>query len=698
MADDFTPEGLVKDFISPSNPTNGIEKIIGNFTGEGNTGTPANSLEQIVYDMQAGETSVTPGNGLEKRLKKYLEEGGGQAVLVDKTFTENGEYDPTEYEADGFGVVTVAVPNTYEESDEGKVVSSGELVAQTSETYTSNGTYNTTTVGSVTVGVPNTYTQSDEGKVVSGGELVAQSSQVYNANGTYNTTTVNSVVVNVPTSGDMPNKIVEFRDYDGTLLHTYTAAEFAELSALPVAPTHAGLVSQGWNWTLANAKDYVANVGSLIISHNYLTDDNKTRIYFTTPDEALPEGSQFNLNLILKGDYTLDYGDGSPVVTGNYADWTWVSFDHDWAPASSFVISVHASQGLYLYGSYDNSLTNIGPSVIFTLNGSAHTMARNMITKVEFGTPAWAYYGAFADCTNLETVCGTKWISFAYHKTYYNCTKLKYIGLGYDDTEGGGFMSLYNNAFEGCTALEHISLPNGVDLAGAYLFKGCRNLKEISIPSGVQHIYNYDFQNCISLEYAYIGAGPTDIGTSAFTGCENLKAISIPSTVTRIGSSAFSGCSSLKSVTVPDTVTYIGSNVFGNCYALYSAKVPDNLTDTSNAYVSVFAGCSALRTVNTPTCLTKLAGSDYSGCYNLWEATIPSGVTEIGSNAFKDCKSMKRLRFEPTTPPSARYSNWYSGLSTSCIIEVPAGNRSAYISASNYPPSNTYTYVEYSTT
>ena len=62
---------------------------------------------------------------------------------------------------------------------------------------TSNGTHNVTGYESAEINVPNTYTASDEGKVVQSGALVAQSSQTVTENGTYDTTTKNEVVVNV---------------------------------------------------------------------------------------------------------------------------------------------------------------------------------------------------------------------------------------------------------------------------------------------------------------------------------------------------------------------------------------------------------------------------------------------------------------------------------------------------------------------
>ena len=66
--------------------------------------------------------------------------------------TQNGNYSPTSPK-NGFSSVAVAVPNTYGAGDEGKVVSNGALVSQTSKNITSNGTHNTTTNNEVVVNV-----------------------------------------------------------------------------------------------------------------------------------------------------------------------------------------------------------------------------------------------------------------------------------------------------------------------------------------------------------------------------------------------------------------------------------------------------------------------------------------------------------------------------------------------------------------
>lgn len=54
---------------------------------------------------------------------------------------------------------------------------------------------------SIAVNVPNSYSASDEGKVVSNGALVAQSSDTVTQNGTVDTTLINSLLVNVSGGG-----------------------------------------------------------------------------------------------------------------------------------------------------------------------------------------------------------------------------------------------------------------------------------------------------------------------------------------------------------------------------------------------------------------------------------------------------------------------------------------------------------------
>ena len=83
---------------------------------------------------------------------------------------------------------------------------------------------------------------------------------------------------------DEPDVI--FYDYDGTVITQYSSAHFAALTELPPNPTHDGLTAKGWNWTLSDAKAYVAEYGKLNIGQMYVPTDGKTKIYITIPDNA----------------------------------------------------------------------------------------------------------------------------------------------------------------------------------------------------------------------------------------------------------------------------------------------------------------------------------------------------------------------------------------------------------------------------
>lgn len=77
---------------------------------------------------------AVPASAVDSGTKSITANGNGQDVV-------------------GYAAVNVNVPNSYAAADEGKVVQSGALVAQTSDTVTANDTYDTTLINSLTVNV-----------------------------------------------------------------------------------------------------------------------------------------------------------------------------------------------------------------------------------------------------------------------------------------------------------------------------------------------------------------------------------------------------------------------------------------------------------------------------------------------------------------------------------------------------------------
>jgi hypothetical protein len=76
-------------------------------------------------------------------------------------------------------------------------------------------------------------------------------------------------------------KQVNFIDYDGTLLYSYSKADWQSIAALPDNPSHTGLTAQGWNWTKNQIDAQLTAVpdGVVWVGQMYITDDEKTRIY-----------------------------------------------------------------------------------------------------------------------------------------------------------------------------------------------------------------------------------------------------------------------------------------------------------------------------------------------------------------------------------------------------------------------------------
>ena len=378
-----------------------------------------------------------------------------------------------------------------------------------SKDITENGNYSAKDDGldgysDVSVSVSNTYTTEDEGKVVDNGALVAQTamSEEVTENGTINTTLYNSVTVNVSGGGGVGGSDVKFYDYDGTIVASYSAADFANLSAMPANPTHTGLTAQGWNWSLSDAKTYVATNGKLNIGQMYITSDGKTRLYYVIPKDGLT----LDLYLYLDEDTELDidWDDNSEHTT-------WTSSDVDYFKSHTYSD----------IGRYTVAITVVSGRFSFQSSGNEDYRIR----KVEIGSSV----------TSIED------------NVFYNCYALSSITIPNSVT------SIKDYAFYDCYALSSITIPSSVENIGNYAFNDCYALSSVTIPSSVTSIGDYAFSYCCALSSITIPSSVENIGDYAFYDCRALSLITIPSSVENIGDYAFSGCYALSSITFEST-------------------------------------------------------------------------------------------------------------------------------------------------
>lgn len=401
------------------------------------------------------------------------------------------------------------------------------------------------------------------------------------------------VIVEVPDKDEAEGKAVNFIDYDGAIIYSYTATEFANLTTLPPNPVHEGLIAQGWNWTLNDAKNQVANSKFLTIGQNYTTSDGATKIKIKLEEGRLSP----YLQLLVAEDVTvtIDWGDNSSIDTI-----VGLGFDdgiftlHNYSSPGEYVISIDSEED---------------DSICF---------------------PAWGNSALLTDTTVFQTAME--------EYAHYLCS-IREINLSPK-------CKIHGQMCDAMLGLRKISLPNNASvLTGTYgHFILCRSLKGIVIPPNV-----------------------TSIDFSMFQGCINLKRVSLPKQITTYDTTAFQACYSLESIVISDGVTSVGSEDFKDCNGLKQIYISPNID-------------------NYPT-------SFLSSCYSLSKLTIDSNIEVLNSLALNHV-GLGELHFKSSTPPIAMDSKVFKSLSTDCKIYVPTGSLSAYTSATNYPDSSIYTYIE----
>ena len=221
-----------------------------------------------------------------------------------------------------------------------------------------------------------------------------------------------------------------------------------------------------------------------------------------------------------------------------------------------------------------------------------------------------------------------------------------YNGITYSVT------SIGESAFEYCSGLTTVTIPNSVTLIGGSAFSGCISLTTVTVPNSVTEIDGWAFYNCTGLTSVIIGNSVTSIGKHTFYNCTGLISVTIPNSVTKIGDNAFENCTSLISVTFPNSITSIGSEAFYGCRSLTSVTVPNSVT--------------------------SIGSSAFYGCIGLNTAIIGENVTSIGSGAFKNCSFMENL-VAMRERPIIISSNVFDGVpKASCDLHVREGSKIRY--------------------
>lgn len=508
-------------------------------------------------------------------------------------------------------------------------------------------------------------------------------------NGTYNASSdsalgYSSVTVKVPARG-YNHGGVNFFDVDGTILYSYTPEEFLELTEMPPNPDRSWdwLTAQGWNWTLADAKTYVTNYGALNIGQHYITVDDKTAIHVLLPDGCLNP----QLGLYLSGTVDIDWGDETAhdTLTGTSSAYKYAT--HTYAEPGRYYILITVTSGTA-------TIKGASSANKFFCKGGLGTSTPGNESKKYTNCIQDIHIGADMDIGSYA---------------FYRCYSMKHVSIP------STVRSISNSTFQWNSRLAAVVIPEGVTALGTSTFEGCYRLKFVSTPKSLTSIGQKCFSQCYSVISLAFSDTMTTVDQKCFVDCPSCDVLQtpgvsgtlplefsarnrtmadfiIPEGVTEIGQDAFTYCYGLMNVTVPSTLRTTGTNAFSYCQALNTITFPNAFTTMA---ASTFESCSALQEFSIPSSMTSIPSKAFKSCASLGYIVIPSGITEIGTEAFSGCSGLAYIKFEGTTPPTLTNSNTFANLETDCKIMVPTGSLSTYTSASYYPDSNIYTYIEY---
>lgn len=528
---------------------------------------------------------VTPDEGYDGLGKVIVAVSGDTPTYQEKIVTENGTVLPDEG-YDALSKVTVIVeadlPELTDPATAADILEGKEAIDGNGAKLTGTCTYDADT--------------SDANATASD---IAQGKTAY-VNGTKVTGT-NTGGGGTPTPIPLIEEGVNFVDFDGTILETWTIEELATKTALPSNPdrsnhTHNGysvpLTSQGWNFSLAEIKKRIEVEPwvPLFVGQMYIPTDGKTRVFFrfNQSDRTTPK-----IGIAVNGSATVDWNDGTEpdVIVGTGTKTVVYTPEHQCVADRDYMVTIEVIGSASIYGggassgnshllagtgaqTYRSSITDVYVGSDITSIGDNGLEAMFLDTLIlphgitTFGTLAFTDTHVSKPFVIPDTLSSDRGIAVT---TRWICYPEKQI-------------EFYNSAFG--NALEYYSLPTpdsgsspnkGMCSGGSVKLASFRALN-----SGSGAVVYNNLKDCKVL------GNPTSVSIKS----SSITKLSMPESVTSISSCVLRAVTEL---VIPAGVTEINQYTMEYLYSLkkcyFRSATPPTIKTATRAFADYPADC-----------------------------------------------------------------------------------------------------------
>lgn len=469
--------------------------------------------------------------------------------------------------------------------------------------------------------------------------------------------------------GTVQSKDVNFYDYDGTLLYSYTTAEAKALTAMPALPDHSSIgldsTSQysGWNWTLAQLQNinHLADIGAL-----YDTTDTYTHIWVNVATDDMK-----TMYTMIKNAH-INWGDGNEEDVSGSVNWPYL---HTYSTTGIYEVIVSPLSGA---GSIDWISTSLRATFYNSNYGASSGDYKPVIDKYQIkaqigSTASSGTVPCICQGSTIETITLNKRLAGMSTNDPFNyCGKLKALVVPersrVDDNNAYRIEGMYSLKVL-CTAYEHYegaSLPNFQNTTGGVLERLC------FCGAGIAGTVNKQYQDLPYLKQIDI-AVPCSSPNSSWLSFYNLPSLKEAYVVPNIGRVKYANCYHFSA---PDLSHGVDMQYLMGNKVIENITIPNTVTILQQY---AFSGMTQLKNIVLSQNLTTLEQYCFQSCQSLFNITLPSTVTTIGNDCFSYCCNLTSLYCKAATPPTLGL-NVFQYTPIRKII-VPASSVNAYKTA-----------------